>query len=74
MDGLTASKIIIEQVAADYNHDIHIVALTAHVMKDIRDQFKAIGVTEFLAKPIKIEDLCRIFSALKLEEKSSDQG
>jgi signal transduction histidine kinase/CheY-like chemotaxis protein len=73
MDGLTASKIIIEQVAADYNHDISIVALAAHVMKDIRDQFKAIGVAEFLAKPIKIEDLCRIFSALKLEEKPSDQ-
>lgn len=68
MDGLSASKLILSQQEGPDESAPRIVALTAHVMKDIRDRFKAIGVHEFLAKPVMLDDLSRVFSELELDQ------
>ncbi|AUM11052.1 MAG: hybrid sensor histidine kinase/response regulator [Ketobacter sp. GenoA1] len=63
MDGLRASKLILRQGGRSGGTP-QIVALTAHVMQDIRDQFKSIGVHEFLVKPVMLDDISRVFSDL----------
>ena len=63
MDGLRASKLILRQGGRS-GVTPRIVALTAHVMQDIRDQFKSIGVHEFLVKPVMLDDISRVFSDL----------
>ncbi|MCG8671524.1 MAG: ATP-binding protein [Pseudomonadales bacterium] len=65
MDGLTATKEIQKLNAHNGEKQVHIVALTAHVLKEIRDQFEAVDVDHFLIKPTKIDDLSRLFNALE---------
>lgn len=55
MDGLTATRTI-RAMDAPKSH-IPIIALTADVLQEARDQAQAAGVSAFLAKPVKQEDL-----------------
>jgi len=55
MDGLTATRAI---RALPWPHSqVPIIALTADVLQEARDQAKAAGVNAFIAKPVKQEDL-----------------
>jgi CheY-like chemotaxis protein len=55
MDGLTATRAI--RALAEPKSQIPIIALTADVLQEARDQAEAAGVNAFLAKPVKQEDL-----------------
>ena len=55
MDGLTATRAI--RAMAQPKSDIPIVAITADVLQDARDQAQAAGVTAFIAKPVTQEEL-----------------
>ncbi|WP_172657237.1 ATP-binding protein [Myxosarcina sp. GI1] len=57
MDGITATKRILS-----HNLTIktpHIIGLTAYAMSEDRDRCLQAGMTDFLTKPIRIEDLAR---------------
>jgi CheY-like chemotaxis protein len=55
MDGLSATRAI--RALPGTQSQIPIIALTADVLQDAKDQAKAAGVSAFIAKPIKPEDL-----------------
>jgi len=67
MDGIEATKKI-----RQFNLDVPIVALTAHAMKNIKDEVLASGMNDYIAKPIKIEEIVRVFETYcsHLAEKS----
>ncbi len=55
MDGLTATRAI--RALPKPQSQVPIIALTADVLQEARDQAKAAGVNAFIAKPVKQEDL-----------------
>lgn len=65
MDGLAATREIRKQAlqAKDYPHPVRIVAVTADAMLGDRDRCLAAGMDEYLAKPIKIQELMRTLEA-----------
>jgi len=56
MDGIEATKKI-----RQINLEVPIVALTAHAMKNIRDEVLSVGMNDYVVKPIKIEEIERVF-------------
>lgn len=71
MDGLAATSRIREQELKTGGH-IPIVALTAHAMKGDREQCLAAGMDEYLAKPIKPNELVSICERLTIGESTTD--
>ncbi|MFN3692174.1 MAG: response regulator, partial [Fervidobacterium sp.] len=55
LDGLEATKRI-----RGVDLDTPIVALTAHALKNVRDEVLSVGMNDFVTKPIKIEEIERI--------------
>lgn len=54
MDGYEATKIIRDPESGVKNHDIPIVAVTANVSMENREKCLAVGMNDFLPKPIKL--------------------
>jgi len=52
MDGITASKAIRNQNTPVRRHDVPIVAMTAHAMRDSRQKCLDAGMDDFISKPI----------------------
>ena len=52
LDGLQATKQIREMESAENRSPVRIVALTAHALKSDRDQCLAVGMDDYLSKPI----------------------
>jgi signal transduction histidine kinase/AmiR/NasT family two-component response regulator len=52
MDGLEATAHIRDQVSAVLDHAIPIVAMTANAFAEDRERCLAVGMTDFLAKPV----------------------
>jgi PAS domain S-box-containing protein len=52
MDGLTAAKAIRNQSTPVRRHDVPIVAMTAHAMRDSRQKCLEAGMDDFISKPI----------------------
>ncbi len=57
MDGMTASKLILEREKEQNAPHAPIVALTANVIKEDREAYAACGIEGFLAKPLENEKL-----------------
>ncbi|MDM8552596.1 response regulator, partial [Desulfobacterales bacterium HSG2] len=57
MDGLKAAEIIRDPGSAVRNHDIPIIAMTAHVMKGDRERCIYAGMNDYLSKPLEPEKL-----------------
>ena len=55
MDGLAATKALIEQYGPDYRPVI--VAMTAHAMSGVREEYLEAGMDDYISKPFKLEDL-----------------
>ena len=60
MDGYEATKAIRDPNSNVINHDVKIIALTAHAMKGDREKCVEAGMDNYLAKPIKPEELYNI--------------
>lgn len=63
VDGYEATRLIREYESKSGNH-VEIVALTANVLPEHRKKAKAIGMDEFLTKPVRLADLQQIFGEL----------
>ncbi len=57
LDGLEATRIIRDPQSKVTNHDVPIVALTAHAMKEDKARCFSAGMNEYLPKPIKADTL-----------------
>jgi CheY-like chemotaxis protein len=62
MDGFEATHHIREREAATNRHT-PIVAMTAHAMAGDRERCLAAGMNDYIAKPIRKEDLARVITA-----------
>jgi CheY-like chemotaxis protein len=63
MDGFAATRAIRDLEAIDGTHT-PIVAMTAHAMAGDRDRCLAAGMDDYLAKPVRKEDLLRLLQSL----------
>ncbi len=60
MNGFDATKKIRDPASRVLNHKVHIIALTANAMKGDREKCLESGMDDFLAKPVKLQDLSDI--------------
>ncbi len=73
MDGFEATRIIRNPDSGVGQHDIPIVALTAHAMEGFREKCFKAGMDGYISKPIKPEDLSgAIEKQLKITEKRTE--
>jgi len=59
MDGIEATRVIRSRDSSVLNHDVYIIAMTAHAMKQDMDRCLEAGMNDYLAKPIRKNDLKR---------------
>jgi len=57
MDGIKATKIIRDPHSTVKDHNIPIIAMTAHAMKGDRDKFLNVGMNDYLSKPLDFDNL-----------------
>ena len=62
MNGFEATQAIRDAEATTGRH-IPIVAMTAHAMKDDRERCLAAGMDDYLAKPVRAEELLRVMQS-----------
>lgn len=67
MDGVEATKVI-RALEEDYYRELPIIALTANVTEEAREEFAACGMKGFLAKPIKMKEVCKLLLETLPEE------
>lgn len=70
MDGLTATRAI--RAMPWPRSQVPIIALTADVLQEARDQARAAGVDAFITKPVTQEDLESVMAAVLARAKSPD--
>lgn len=57
MDGIEATKIIRNPESEVKNHNIPIIAMTAHALKGDRERMMNAGMDDYIAKPIRTKEL-----------------
>ena len=57
MNGYEATAIIRDPKSTVRNHDIPVIAMTAHAMEGDRDKCLAAGMNDYVSKPIKPQAL-----------------
>ncbi len=63
MDGLTATKHIIQEWSVDVRP--YVIAMTANAMKGDREACLAAGMNAYISKPIRLKDLSEMLNAVK---------
>lgn len=69
MDGLTATRKIREKEKKTKKH-LPIIAMTAHALKRDREKCLAVGMDDYIAKPLKVEKLEEVISRVMANLKS----
>lgn len=75
MDGFEATKYIRDQRSSVLNHDIPIIAMTAHAMDGDKERCLEAGMDDYISKPIELESLIELlgkYSITAKEEKHID--
>jgi CheY-like chemotaxis protein len=72
LDGLATTEAI-RRLPPPLRH-IPVIMVTADVLNDTRARAKAVGVTEFVTKPLQPEDLQRAFKRCGLLPSFADSG
>ena len=57
MDGYEATRLIRKREQASGSHSVPIIAVTANAFDESRDRSLRIGVSDYLTKPVRLEDL-----------------
>lgn len=65
-DGFETTCIIRDPASNVLDHDVHIVAITAHALAGDRERCLAAGMDDYLAKPVKTDRLDEILADLQL--------
>ncbi|MBF0117864.1 MAG: response regulator [Desulfobacterales bacterium] len=60
MDGFEATKKIRDPSSKVINHNVPVIAMTAHAMKGVKEQCLDAGMNDYISKPIKPEALFKI--------------
>ena len=64
MDGVEATRIIRNRSSNVLNHDVPIVAMTAHALKGDREKYLGAGMNEYVSKPFQPRDLAEAIEGL----------
>ncbi|MCK4464597.1 MAG: response regulator [Bacteroidales bacterium] len=67
LDGMEATKKLRKQ-----NHNLPIIALTADINKEVQDKMKEVGMNDFIAKPIRVDEIKRVLIKWFSESIKSD--
>jgi PAS domain S-box-containing protein len=70
MDGYEATRIIRDTQSLVRNHDIPIIAMTAHAMKGDREACLAAGMDDYVSKPIRPEMLAEAIWRVQVSQGS----
>lgn len=73
MDGIEAT-IAVRKLEEDYYQNLPIVALTANATTEARENFRKNGLHDFVAKPIKLKEICKCIRRWLPEEKVIDKA
>jgi CheY-like chemotaxis protein len=57
MDGYEATATIRDPTSKVKNHEIPVIGLTAHAMREDRDKCLSVGMNDYLSKPVMIPEL-----------------
>ncbi len=60
VDGFDATRLIRSKISSVLNHQIPIIALTAHALHENRERCLKAGMNDFISKPITPEELARV--------------
>ncbi|SDE07596.1 ATP-binding protein [Sporomusa acidovorans] len=71
MDGLEATAAI-RRLEAETGRHIHIIAITAHALPGDRERFIALGVDDYIAKPVQFDDLFAIIERIDTAGEAAD--
>ncbi len=78
MDGLEATRVIRDESSAVLNHDIPVIAMTAHAMQKYRDKCLEAGMNDYITKPIQPDKLAAAMeqwtSSAKVSPEPGDQA
>jgi PAS domain S-box-containing protein len=66
MDGFEATGIIRDHNSAVRNHEIPIIAMTAHAMKGDRERCLEAGMDDYIAKPVSLKSLLELMEKWRL--------
>ncbi len=66
MDGTMATRIIRDINSDVLRHDVPIVAMTAHAMKDDRKRFIDMGMDDYIPKPVSPDNIDNVISSILL--------
>ena len=67
MDGYEATRRIRDPQSSVANHDIPIVAMTAHALEGDRQRCLDAGMTDYVSKPVRTEELARALARVLSE-------
>ncbi|WP_207678596.1 ATP-binding protein [Desulfonema magnum] len=74
MDGMEATKKIRDPQSGVISHEIPIIAITAHAMKEDRERCIEAGMNDYISKPIKTDRLIDIIEKWILKKDVSDSS
>jgi PAS domain S-box-containing protein len=74
MDGFEATARIREADSGVLNHDIPIIAMTAHAMQGDREKCLKAGMNDYLSKPVHPQALAQMLDKWLPQEKDEGQG
>ncbi|MBU2452049.1 MAG: response regulator, partial [Proteobacteria bacterium] len=74
MDGLDATRAIRDPNSRVLDHNVLIIAMTAHAMKGDREMCIEAGMNSYLSKPIKVQEFYKILHEQLLKKDEENSG
>ncbi|MFO7917244.1 MAG: PAS domain S-box protein [Anaerolineae bacterium] len=74
MDGYGATRVIRDPDSGVLDHDIPIVAMTAHALKGDRERCLEAGMDDYLPKPVQPQELARVIGRWLPQDSQESQG
>ena len=71
MDGIEATKVIRDPASKVRNHQVPIIAMTAHAMKGDREVCLQSGMDDYISKPIEPQELLQVIEKYVLDGSKS---
>jgi len=62
LDGFETTRIIRDPASSVRNHEVPIIAMTAHAMKGDRERCLEAGMNDYVAKPVRFRELVEVIS------------